>query len=62
MLAKIYADEGTVPGSSLLDINEDAFKKLLINKFRNKFRVHSDDLFKQSIDQLLNKFDENISV
>jgi ATP-dependent DNA helicase RecG len=55
---KIYADEGTVPGSTINDIDEASLKELIVNKFRNKFGGAAiDDLLKSPVDQLLSAID-----
>lgn len=60
---KIYADEGTVPGSTINDIDEGSLKELIVNKFRNKFRGAAiDELLKAPVDQLLSAIDININL
>lgn len=59
---KIYADEGAVNGSRLNDVDDQALKVLIINKFRNKFSEEQVPLSKMSVLQLLTVIDEKISI
>lgn len=59
---KIYADEGIVNGSTINDIDEQALKILILNKFRGKFSGIAEAHSKIPVGQLLAVIDEHISL
>lgn len=59
---KIYADESTVIGTTIHDIDEEALKALVIRKFRNKFNGDIKEVLKRPLDQLIASIDSGINI